>query len=183
MTEQEIMELFEKRDEKAIYAVSQKYGAYCNAVVNRILADKEDVEECLNDTWLAVWKAIPPAKPLSLKAYMAKTARNKAINRIKSENGRKKIAKELQTPLEELNDFADEKQSVEGEILKKELTGKIDQFLKRQNATDRNMFLWRYFYLDSIPEIAKRLGMKENTVKTRLARMRTKLAKELTINR
>ena len=162
MTEQEIIRLYEGRDETAISETTKKYGSYCNCIVSRILQNKEDVEECVNDTWFSLWNSIPPAKPVSFRAYLAKTARNHAINFYKKTHGKKKITKECETSLEELSECLSNGTSVEKEMEQKELAMAVNLFLKEQSREERLMFLWRYFYLDTVPEIAGRLHLKEN---------------------
>lgn len=179
MTEQEIIALFEKRSEDAIAETGKQYGRYCRSIVGHILWQKEDVEECLNDIWLALWNAIPPAKPESLQAYLAKTARNMALNAYKKNHAKKRETDRVAISYEELSECVSDRTDVEESYEAKEVAEKINLFLKQCSNKQRELFLWRYFYLDSIGEIAARTGKKESAVRTELFRMRKQLAQFL----
>ncbi len=178
MNDQEIIILFFERDEKAIEYTERRYKNYCYPIAEKLLRNREDCEECLNDVWLAAWNSIPPNRPQSLSSYLGRITRNLSVKKLRDIN-RKKRGRELTVYLEELSDVLPSKKSVENAIEDSLIKEVIESFLQKQNRINRNLFICRYYYLDSIDEIKERFGMNENTVKTRLFRMRKKLKEYL----
>lgn len=172
MTEQELIDLFFARSEKAVSALQAQYGAYCRAIASRLLYDVRDVDECLNDCWLAVWQAIPPARPKHFKGWLATIVRNRALF-IGRENGRRpetvtESALELVLCLPEMSD-------PQGEAEAREIAAAIHQFLWSQKKDIRIAFLRRYWYADTVEDTAACLGWSVGKTKTVLFRTRNKL--------
>lgn len=180
MKDAEIIELYWKRDQRAIRETQNSYQRYCGRIAANLLASFEDREECLNDTWLQTWNSIPPQRPDNLKAYVAKITRNLALNRIKHDRAGKRSTGEADASFEELEELESfSSDSVEDQIGAKALAGEINAFLATQPLQKRKIFVRRYFYFDSIQEISKFCQVKESTVKSTLLRMRRELAKRL----
>lgn len=180
MESKEIVELFFKRDERAIEAASDKYGSYCGKVAMNILGSREDSEECVNDTFLKAWELIPPNKPEKLSAFLGKLTRNFAINRLRQNNAQKRGGGETEAVFEEIAEFTPANFSVEEQAEKKELVKAIDEFLKKLPEKKRSVFICRYWYCDSIKEIAEQQGLSESNVSVILNRTGQKLKKHLT---
>ena len=174
-----IIELYNNRDERAISETSSKYGKYCFAIANNILKNNEDSEECVNDTWIRTWNSIPPSKPSSLKSFLAKITRNLSFDRYKQKNRIKRGGNELSTVFDEVSGFVFGESMAENELLKKELVEAINKFLRTISIRDCNIFIRRYFYVDTSKNIAERYSMKENSVLKILSRTRQKLQKYL----
>lgn len=178
MNDKEIIRLFFDRDEKAIEQTSRKYHSYCYAIADRILHNAEDDEECLNDVWLAAWDSIPPNDPPSLAVYLGRITRNISVRTLRRIN-RKKRGKELTVYLEELGEALPSDSDPQSAVESAEVRRLLADFVSRQSKLNRDLFLCRYYYLDSIEEIAARFGMTQNQVKLRLHRMRKKLREHL----
>lgn len=177
MEDRRIIELFFERSEQAVHALSGKYGKLCRTIARGILADPRDVEECENDTWMRVWNSIPPDCPEYLGAYVGRITRNLAINRLKFDS-RKKRGGELASIHTELRDCIPDRHDVEAAADDTVLQC-IRRFLERQSPRDRVLFLRRYFYLESVQDLAAPFGITASAVSTRLGRMRAKLKTEL----
>lgn len=178
MTDEKIIELFWARDEKAIAAAEKKYKELCYFVVSNILAYKEDREECVNDTLLALWNSIPPERPDNLRAYIGTTARNKALNRSREANAWKRggnvkiVGEEFLDTVEDGRDLAEGFEAKRaGEI--------INRFLDGIRKDDRKIFVMRFWLDMSIPQIARQTGFGESKVKMSITRTKKKLAAEL----
>lgn len=173
MEDIKIIELFEQRDESAISEVSEKYGTLLKSVAKKITESDADAEECLSDALLRLWQSIPPAKPESLRSYSCKVIRNLALKRLTYNLADKRSAN-LELPLDELeavlqDDAAkDAFDSVDFSIL-------LDSFLHSLSQEARVVFLKRYFFMDTVPEISRDLGISESKVKSLLWRARNKL--------
>ena len=154
--------------------MQERYGDLCRHIAANILPEPEDVEECVNDTYLALWNAIPPARPQILRPFVARIARNQAISKYRH-NAAKKRGREVTVPLEELEPWLMSNQDVQGELDGKELTRAIERFLLTLDADSRNVFLRRYWFYDSVEQIAAGFGATESWVKSRLLRARSKL--------
>lgn len=177
MEDSRIIELFFVRSEQAVEELRQKYEKLCRTIARGILADPRDVEECENDTWMQVWNAIPPERPEHLGAYVGRITRNLAINRLRRDKSKKRGG-ELASIHAELHDCIPSTQDVEASADDTVLQC-IQRFLERQSPRDRALFLRRYFYLESVQELAAPFGMTASAVSTRLGRMRAKLKLEL----
>ena len=171
-----IIELLFARIEKAISALAEKYGVFCFCIAENILENHEDSEECVNDTWLATWNAIPPARPLPLKPYVGKITRNLAFDKYAYRTAAKRNVNAT-VLLDELGEIADEGGQAERE--EGEITACINQFLSEQDTLNRVLFVRRYWYYDSLRTLSKRSGLGEKVIKARLARMRAKLKAKL----
>lgn len=177
MQDYEIVDLYFARDERAILNTEQKYGSYCKTIAMNILHDDSDSDECVNDTYLAAWNSIPPQKPTSLSAYLAKLTRNISLNRYKSRTTERRGGGEFALSLDELDDcVADTDKSAE------ELGKLITEFLYTEKKEMRQVFIRRYFYGDSIEDISKRFTFSESKIKSMLHRTRLALREYLTQN-
>ena len=177
MEDQQIVELYWQRDERAIQETAEKYGAYCRKISMNILNNRDDSDENVNDTYLRAWRSIPPVRPVSLMAFLAKIARNLALNRYKARHAQKREGDSFALSLEELDDCTPAAFQVENQAEEAELGRCISDFLRGQPADRRNVFLCRYFYGESIEEIGRRFG--QSKVKTMLMRTRRLLRERL----
>lgn len=174
MEDKKIIELFFARSELAIELTRRKYGAMCSWIAGNMLHDAEDAEECVNDTYLALWNAIPPARPQVLRAFVARIARNQARNRL-TYNTAKKRSSAMCVSMDELDACLAAPGSVEQEIEGRELTHAIEAFLLTLDTQSRDMFLRRYWFFDSIGQIAAGFGVSQSSVKSCLHHTRQKL--------
>ena len=179
MEDTRIVQLYWDRDQKAITETATKYGNYCISIAKNILGNKEEAEECVNDTYMNAWNAMPPHRPNMLSTFLGKITRNLSFNRYKHNNADKRGGSEISAVLDELSECVSGKDNVEQEIEYKELIKDIDSFLDTLSPEKRSIFVCRYWYTDSISEIAKQFNMKENTVSMTLNRIRLKLQKYL----
>ena len=175
MDDTEIIQLYWDRDEQAIPATADKYGNYCTSIAQNILKNSEDAKECVNDAYLNAWNAMPPHRPSILPAFLGKIVRNLSFNRYKHNTAGKRGGGELPVVLEELSDLVSGRDDVEQELDRRELTKAINTFLESLSLQKRSIFISRYWYTDSISEIAVRHGMKEGAVSMTLNRLRAKL--------
>ncbi len=174
-----IIELYWQRNEDAIKETDIKYGAYCFAVAHNVLRDSEEAEECVNDTWLHAWNAMPPKRPSVLRAFLAKITRNLSFNRYNTYTAQKRGGGETAAVLEELAECLASETDVESEYMAKELGECVRNFVNTLPERDGNVFVRRYFFVDTVGEIAKRYGITENNVAVILSRTRAKLKKTL----
>lgn len=179
MEDSEIIELFWQRNEDAIKELADKYGHYCNTVALNILKNSHDSEECINDSYLAVWNTVPPQKPKSLCAYAAKIVRNKALDIYNRLNTQKRGGGSDTVPIDELGDLVSGVGTVESEFNKKELLKAINSFLGVLPRKTRLIFVGRYWSCRSISEIAAQFQTNEHNVTVILARTRQKLKNHL----
>ena len=179
MEDSKIIALYNQRDESAIAETNAKYGAYCLTIAENILHSRSVSEECVNDTWLRAWNAIPPEKPHSLRAFLGRITRNLAFDRFRSRKSEQRGGDDVTLALEELSDCIASRDSVEEQAELRALGQSIDRFLSGLSARDRNIFLCRYYYTYSTAEIAARFGMRENYLRNLLSRLRERLRKHL----
>ena len=178
MNDKDIVELFWERDEGAIVECRGRYGAYLTRVVMNILGCLEDCEECVNDTYLAAWRSIPPNRPQQLLPYLAKISRRIAIDRIRRMNREKRRDTEYWQLLSELSEVAYEDSTAE-QVEAQVLAETVNTFLYTLPITDRTVFIRRYYYMEPIGTIARNVGMREAGVKTMLFRLRGRLREYL----
>ena len=174
MNDQEIIALYFARDEQAIRETDLRYGKTCMQVSMNILDSRPDAEECVNDTYLHTWNAIPPARPVSLCAFICRIVRNLSLNRLQELTAAKR-SRDLTVSFEELEaciPMPDE----ESPALAEELAA----FLKTEGETDRALFVGRYWFACSVEELARRTGMTKRAVHMRIFRTRERLRAYLT---
>ena len=175
MTDDKIIQLFFQRKEAAIEETCKKYGSYCFKIANNILSNREDSEECLNDTWLRTWDSIPPTHPVHFNLFLAKVVRNIAINKYKSKRAHKRGDGEIALILDELEECIVGSQDDETLYIVEELQSTINKFIRGLPEKNGNVFIRRYFYADSIKDISDRYHISENNIRVMLNRTRNKL--------
>lgn len=178
MIDQEIIDLFWQRSEDAIQHTSQKYGIYLTKIAMNILHHYEESEECVNDTYLAAWEQIPPDRPQKLLPYLGRITRCLALNRYDYLTAQKRSA-EFTLQLSELEECLTGTDSIETQYEAGEIASAISVFLRMQNPNVRNIFIRRYWFSDSITDIADRFHIGESKVKSTLFRTRNRLKKYL----
>ena len=179
MDDQEIIARFFARDEEGLAAAQERYGDYCAAVARNLLSAQRDQEECLSDTWLRAWNTIPPQRPRSLGAFLAKITRNLAIDCLRSGNTARRGGGQTTLALEELGECVSQAGSPEGELDRQAAVEALNRFLDGLPPLQREVFLRRYWYLDSIEDIARRAGWSKSRVTTTLHRLRVRLRAHL----
>ena len=179
MEDKEIIDLYLDRDEAAISATAKKYGNYCYSVAYNILYNKEDAEESVSDTYLGAWNSIPPHKPEVLSAFLGKITRYVSLKRRRDKQAQKRGGGELSLAYEELADCIPANHDIDAELESKEIAIHINAFLSTLPATERHIFVCRYWYFDSIASISRQFGFRETKVKSMLFRIRTKLRNKL----
>ena len=179
MKDIDIIKLYFARSQKAIEETDKKYGAYCNVIAQNILCNKQDSEECVNDTYLKTWDSIPPKEPQNLRTYLGKITRSVAINRYKMYSAEKRGGSNADVLLSELEGCIPSNITVEDTGDEKLLVTLLEEFLKAQSAVKRNIFIRRYWYCDSISQIAEDFSMSDSKVTSVLYRMRIKLKEYL----
>ncbi len=178
MDDSRIIELFYARSEQAVTELSKKYGAVCKKVAGNILHNPLDAEECVNDAYLGVWNTIPPQKPELLLAYVCRIVRNISVAKYHAVTAVKRNSN-YDAALDELEGCFASVDTVESELAVRELSHAINGFLASLDQESRIIFVWRYWYADSVTVIAARLRRSENSVSVRLFRIREKLKKYL----
>ncbi len=173
--QEKIIDLYRNRDERAIQMTADILGGYCYTVAYNILGNHEDAEECVSDTYLAVWNAIPPAEPNSLRHFVVHILRNLALNRYKEQHRDKRGGGQVPLALEELSEVVSDSEDVAAEYERNELLESMTSFLATRSPRDRGIFLDRYIRLESTESLAARYGVKEAQVLLILSRTRKKL--------
>lgn len=179
MEDNEIIDLFNSRSQSAVEEASKKFGGLCGKIISNILSSKEDCEECVNDTYMKLWDSIPPAKPNSLSAYIAKIARNSALSKYRENHRQKRGNDNVNLVLDELENLITSGSTVEQQAERAELLSAVNGFLSEQPKDRRIIFVQRYWYCYATAEIAERNGMSQTNITTILSRMRTALKKYL----
>jgi RNA polymerase sigma-70 factor (ECF subfamily) len=179
MKDEEIIELFFRRNERALRETNAKYGKYCHSIAFRILRNSEDAEECVSDTLFRTWNSIPPTRPTAFQIFLGKIVRNIAFNKYEALRALKRGGGTVEEVLEELEECIPDGNNVEQEVLAKELTQIIHEFVNKLPKREAYVFAGRYFYTESIDEIAKKHGLSKNHVNVMLSRMRKRLKEYL----
>lgn len=175
MDDNEIVALFFSRSERAITETNIKYGHYCKSIAQNILKDILDAEECVNDTYMQAWNSIPPTVPRYLAAFLGKITRNLSINRLKQRKSKKHGGGQYEYVYEELATLIASNESVEDSYNEKYLIEVINKYLESISEEKRKIFVGRYWYMDSISDIAHKLNISESKVKMILLRTRKQL--------
>ena len=179
MDDKAIVDLYFDRSESAISETAAKYGNYCYSIAYNILTNKEDSEESVSDTYLAAWNAMPPRRPAILSTFLGKITRHISIDRWRARTADKRGGGEIILALEELDQCIAGDQDVEHSLVRKELVSAVNRFLDSLPETDRGVFLCRYWFLDSISDIAASCGFSQSKVTSMLHRTRQKLRRQL----
>ena len=175
MEDSAIVDLYWQRSETAIAETDRKYGRYCHTIAYNICADREDAEECVNDTWFRAWNLMPDKRPSVLSAFLGGITRNFALDLYRAKHNKKRGGGETAVALEELTDCIPARNDTEQDYEARELEKAIDAFAGMLPETERNIFMSRYWFLASIEEISARLGWSRSKTKTTLYRLRGKL--------
>ena len=178
MEDRQIVALYHQRQERAIRESEKKYGAYCRRIARNILTLPEDAEECVSDTWLAAWNAMPPQFPQVLSAFFGRIVRNLSISRYRANHAQKRYSG-LETLLSELEDCLPSPDTMERHLEQLELSGLIADWLEELSPDDRALFLGRYWYGEPVKTLAHRAGLSPNTASQRLGRLRQRLKQVL----
>ena len=175
MDDERIVALYWSRSEAAITETASKYGSYLNNISYNILVNREDAQECVNDTYNDAWNSMPPHRPSILSTFLGKITRRISIDRWRKLNAEKRGGGELTLALDELEDCVSGSGSVEDEIQRRELAKLFNDFLNTLPDTERRVFLCRYWYMDSIQSITQQFGFSQSQVASMLHRTRAKL--------
>ena len=177
MNDLEIIELYFKRDEKAIKETDTKYGKLCHSIANNILNNEQDSEECVNDTYIGVWNAIPPTRPNNFMSFVCKITRNRSLKRLEARTRQKRSVATI-VSLDELAEVLPDENIANG-VSDGEIAKAISDFLRNENEDVRNVFMRKYYFFDSVVDIAERFGFTESKVKSMLFHTRKKLKEYL----
>lgn len=178
MKDEKIIELFFARDEQALRETQEKYGGLCFYIASNFLTLREDREECVNDSLLALWNSIPPDKPESFTAYLSEVVRRQAINKSRENNAWKR-GKNIQIVGDEFLSLVDDGTDLAAEFEARRAGEIINRILRETEKVERNIFIWRYWLGMTVPQISRQTGYGESRIKMILHRMRKKLAAEL----
>lgn len=179
MKDEQIIELYFKRDERAIKETNIKYGAYCETIARNILWDSQDVEECVDDAYLKIWNRIPPIRPKRLKTFIGKITREQAYDIYKASKTAKRGGGVMAEVLDELEECIPDGGGVEASILGNELANIIKDFVNSLEDRDAHIFTSRYFYASDISDIAQKYGITKHNVTVILGRLRNRLRERL----
>lgn len=175
MQDEKIVELYWQRADEAVQETEKKFGAYCRTIAYNILQNREDSEECVNDTWLGAWNSMPDRRPARLAPYLGRITRNLSLNRALAYSRQKRGGGEFSLALEELGDCVPAGDDPQREIEQRELNRAINAFVAALPEPERRVFLARYWYFAGIDEIAARFGFTRSKTASMLSRTRRKL--------
>lgn len=176
MTDERMTELFWERSESALEEVQKHYGPSLYSLAMRLLNSPEDAEEIVNDTLLAAWNSIPPNRPESLANFLGRIARRRAIDRLRRKGALKRGGGEADAAFEELEDVVASAETPETLFEKEQLAEAVRSFVRGMQQPDRDLFIRRYWFMDTVAELSARWDMTTGQVTMRLARSRKKLA-------
>lgn len=175
MDDSAIVQLYFDRSETAISETDRKYGPYCYTIAYNVLANNEDAQECVSDTYLAAWNAMPPRRPSILSTFLGKITRRLSIDRWRIRTAYKRGGGEIPLALDELSECVSGGETPEQTLMRRQMALRFNQFLQGLLEVERSVFLSRYWYLDSVDRIAEQFGFTESKVKSMLHRTRGKL--------
>ena len=179
MSDEEIVEMYWQREERALSATDEKYGKYLYTIAYNIVHNNLDSEECLNDTYLGAWESIPPNRPNLFLVYLSKIMRNVAVDKYRSNSAKKNIPSSLVQSLDELDESVPYSPSLEEERAIDELRELLNKWLRGLSESERFLFVCRYYYADTIKDIANMLGITERTVFRQLSKLKENLREHL----
>lgn len=173
MEDRKLIALLFERSEQAITALAQRFGNRLYATAYNILGSQEDAEEAVNDTYLALWNAIPPAQPDPLAGYVHRTGRNVALKKLRFLRAQKRSS-QYDISIEELSSVLSGG-NLEDTLNSRELGQAIDRFLDTLSKQNRILFLRRYWFGETVAELSKEFSLSENNISVRLSRIRNQL--------
>lgn len=178
LSDEQIIDLYFAREERAIAETDKKYCEYLHAVAYNILYNEQDADECVQDTYLKTWNSIPPQRPSALRAFLAKITRNLSLDRYEQYNRQKRVPLEDYSPLDEVQEFLPDPYDLDQELRDATVARIITQYL--DDTTDRRMYVFtsRYFFSLTIPQIAKRLGCSQSLVSKEIAAIKRELREQ-----
>ena len=179
MEDKDIIELYWQRDEQAIAQTDKKYRGYLYKIAYNIVHDYSDCDECLNDTYLGTWNAIPPARPNVFQAFLSKIVRNIAVDKARATHAAKRVPSELIVSLDDVGEALSYDMSPDEERTIAAVAEVLNAFLRGLDERDQLVFVCRYYYCDKVSEIASMLGSSERTVFRALNRMKDALKEKL----
>ena len=177
--ERRIIELLNQRDEQVLQIIQKQYGTFCYQVAFRIIGNREDAEECVNDMLMGVWNSIPPNSPDHLPAYLAALVRKTALQKYEKAHRQKRGGTQFSTALDEISEIIPSTDHVDQEIEQRELTAAITAWLQSLPSDAKLMFIQRYYMSDSVKTIADKHNMSVGAVKMKLLRIRQQLREYL----
>lgn len=179
MEDGQIVELYWSRSERAISETAAKYGSYCFSIARNILENREDSEECVNDTYMAAWNAMPPHRPVLLSTFLGKLTRRISINRWKAQHRDKRGSGEISLALEELAECVPAPEDTEAAVETGELLRAVNGFLSTLPEAERDVFVSRYWFMAPLAQISRRSRFSQSKIKSMLFRTRGKLREHL----
>ncbi len=178
MDDKQIIELYWQRSENALQETSNKYGKLCLNLARNMLWNLEDAQECVNDAYFAAWNTIPPEKPNNLCAFILKITRNLILKKIEYNTAQKRKP-DVENTLSEIDNLISDNKNTEHKFEAEELAKSISIFLRTQNSINRNVFIRRYWFYESIADISNQFSISESKAKSMLFRMRNSLKEYL----
>lgn len=175
LSDEKIIELYWNRNEDAIKETDKKYGGYLYTVAYNILSDRLDCEECLNDTYLGTWHRIPPTKPNVFQLFLSKITRNIAVDKFRNKSATKRISSGMLVSLSELDECISYPNDAIAELALAEMVNILNSYLRQLSSRQEFIFICRYYYADTVANIAKMLDLGESTVYRELADIRNGL--------
>lgn len=179
LEDNEIIDLYWVRNEKAISETDKKYGRYLYTIAYNIVHNRLDCEECLNDTYLGTWNAIPPTRPNAFQLFLSKIMRNIAVDRFREKSASKRIPSELITSLDEIEEVIEYDDGLSEKDAILAVMDALNAYLRSVDSQKQLLFVCRYYYADSIKDISQMMGISERTVFRTLATIREELKAHL----
>ncbi|MBR5880228.1 MAG: RNA polymerase sigma factor [Clostridia bacterium] len=175
LSDEQIIDLYFAREERAIAETDKKYCEYLHTVAYSILANEQDAEECLQDTYLKTWNTIPPQRPQIFHAFLAKITRNLSLNRYRAAARQKRVPREACQPLDEVQEFLPDSRNVLRDLQSATVARIVTEYLERTTERRMYVFVARYFFSLTVPQVAKRLDCSVSLVNKELAEIRREL--------
>ncbi len=179
LSDEQIIDLYFAREERAIAETDKKYSAYLHTVAFNILSNEQDTEECLQDTYLRVWNAVPPERPRSFPAFLVKITRNLSLHRYETEHRKKRVPSASCVPLEEVQEFLPGESDPEAELQSSTVMAVVNTYLKSTTKRRMYIFISRFFFSLSVSQIAERLSCSQTLVRRELAAIKLELREKL----